>query len=157
MPDAAIGTDLIVGFPGETARHFEYYFNFVESLPLAYFHVFPYSVRAGTTAAKLADRVAPSEIKRRAALMRELGEAKRQSFARRFVGSKLKVLLEENSADGRMRGYSRNYLRVLTAGNIELSNCEVEVEASLAEGAQLVGQIIRTDEPRSGAAVHNAA
>jgi threonylcarbamoyladenosine tRNA methylthiotransferase MtaB len=157
MPDAAIGTDLIVGFPGETVRHFQDYFNFVESLPLAYFHVFPFSVRAGTTAAKLAERVAPGEIKRRAALMRELGETKRQSFARRFVGSKLKVLLEEPTTDGRMRGYSRNYVRVLTAGNIELSNCEVEVEASLAEGAQLVGQIIGTDEPRSGAAVHNAA
>ncbi len=52
MPDAAIGTDLIVGFPGETAAHFERYFKFVESLPLAYFHVFPYSVRTGTTAAK---------------------------------------------------------------------------------------------------------
>src|SRR5229473_1362652 len=74
-PDAAIGTDLIVGFPGETERHFESYFNFVEALPLAYFHVFPYSVRAGTTAANFSDRVKPADIKRRAALMRTLGEA----------------------------------------------------------------------------------
>ena len=77
MPDAAIGTDLIVGFPGETARHFESYFKFVESMPLAYFHVFPYSVRAGTTAAKLSGRVKPAEIRRRAGLMRALGERKR--------------------------------------------------------------------------------
>ncbi len=88
-PDAAIGTDLIVGFPGETARHFEAYFDFVESMPLAYFHVFPYSVRAGTTAAKFSGKVGQAEIKRRAALMRELGERKRMEFAGRFVGTKL--------------------------------------------------------------------
>ena len=58
MPSAAIGTDLIAGFPGETSRDFDDYFRFIEALPLAYFHVFPYSVRAGTTAAKLPGKVA---------------------------------------------------------------------------------------------------
>jgi threonylcarbamoyladenosine tRNA methylthiotransferase MtaB len=142
-PDAAIGTDLIVGFPGETGAHFESYFNFVESLPLAYFHVFPYSVRAGTTAAKFSGRVNPAEIKRRAAVMRELGERKRVEFARRFVGTTLKVLLEERGRAGELRGYSRNYLRVSTHGPDELTNREVEVEASTVEGAQLVGEIVR--------------
>ncbi|MGH7935334.1 MAG: tRNA (N(6)-L-threonylcarbamoyladenosine(37)-C(2))-methylthiotransferase MtaB [Candidatus Binataceae bacterium] len=142
MPRAAIGADLIVGFPGETAPHFEYYFKFVESLPLAYFHVFPYSVRAGTTAAKFADRVAPEEIKRRARLMRDLGESKRNAFAHRFAGARLKVLLEERANDGRLTGYSRNYIRVLTDGPDELTNQEVEVETSLVQGASLVGQIV---------------
>ena len=142
-PDAAIGTDLIVGFPGETETHFESYFNFVESMPLAYFHVFPYSVRAGTTAAKFSGRVKPAEIKRRAAMMRELGDRKRAEFARRFVGTTLKVLLEERGADGKLRGYSRNYLRVSTHGPDELTNREVEVEASTVEGTQLVGEIAR--------------
>jgi len=73
MPDAALGTDLIVGFPGETSPQFDQYFKFVENLPLSYFHVFPYSVRAGTTAAKFGGPVAAAEVKRRAALMRELG------------------------------------------------------------------------------------
>ncbi|MDB5107235.1 MAG: MiaB-like tRNA modifying enzyme [Candidatus Binatus sp.] len=143
MPEAAIGTDLIVGFPGETARHFESYFNFLEDLPLAYFHVFPYSVRAGTTAAKMDGRVAPGEIKRRAALLRALGENRRERFARGFLGAKLKVLLEERAASGELRGYSRNYLRVLTDGPDELTNQEVEVEASAIEGSQLVGKIAR--------------
>src|SRR3984957_14589040 len=58
MPDAAIGTDLIVGFPSESDQQFEQSFEFLESLPLAYFHVFPYSVRSGTTAAKFAGKVA---------------------------------------------------------------------------------------------------
>lgn len=142
-PDAAMGTDLIVGFPGETERHFESYFNFVEALPLAYFHVFPYSVRAGTTAAKFSDRVKPGDIKRRAAAMRTLGEDKRIRFATRFNRTKLKVLLEERGTDGRLTGYSRNYVRVLTNGPDELTNHEVEVEASTVEGAQLGGEIVR--------------
>jgi threonylcarbamoyladenosine tRNA methylthiotransferase MtaB len=153
-PDAAIGTDLIVGFPGETQTQFESYLNFVESMPLAYFHVFPYSVRAGTTAAKFTDRVKPAEIKRRAALMRDLGERKRAEFAGRLVGTRLKVLLEERGPGGELRGYSRNYVRVSTHGPDELTNREVEVEASTVEGTQLVGEIVRpwADRTASGGA-----
>ncbi|HWN57294.1 MAG TPA: radical SAM protein, partial [Methylomirabilota bacterium] len=151
-PDAAIGTDLIVGFPGETERHFESYFNFVEALPLAYFHVFPYSVRAGTTAAKFSDRVKPADIKRRAALMRTLGEGKRIGFATRFNRTKLKVLLEERGADGRLTGYSRNYVRVLTNGPDELTNHEVEVEALTVEGDRLGGEIVRPGAGNTAAA-----
>ena len=153
-PDAAIGTDLIVGFPGETDVQFESYIHFVESMPLAYFHVFPYSVRAGTTAAKFSGRVKPAEIKRRAALMRELGDRKRVEFAHRFVGTTLKVLLEERGPGGDLRGYSRNYVRVSTNGPDELTNREVEVEASTVEGAQLVGEIVR---PRAEEAVCGGA
>jgi threonylcarbamoyladenosine tRNA methylthiotransferase MtaB len=152
-PDAAIGTDLIVGFPGETERQFESYFNFVESMPLSYFHVFPYSVRAGTTAAKFDNKVRPAEIKRRAAMMRAVGEAQRARFAARFVGRKLKVLLEERGPDGWLQGYSRNYVRVSTQGPDELVNREVEVEASIVEGARLVGKIVRprdADAARAG-------
>jgi threonylcarbamoyladenosine tRNA methylthiotransferase MtaB len=150
MPDAAIGTDLIVGFPGESSPQFDDCFKFVESLPLAYFHVFPYSVRAGTTAAKFGDKVAPGEIKRRAAAMRDLGERKRAEFARLMLGTKLKVLLEERS-EGRLTGYSRNYVRVLTDGPDELTNFEVEVEASVVQGAAVVGQITRTFDSPGGA------
>jgi threonylcarbamoyladenosine tRNA methylthiotransferase MtaB len=157
MPDAAIGTDLIAGFPGESLRQFDDYFRFVESLPLAYFHVFPYSVRPGTTASKFGERVASQEIKRRAAVLRELGERKRTDFAARAAGSKLKVLLEDCSG-GRLHGYSRNYVRVAAAGPAELINTEVEVEGSFVEGAQVVGQIMRQtippfDPARGGASV----
>jgi threonylcarbamoyladenosine tRNA methylthiotransferase MtaB len=143
MPQAAIGTDVIVGFPGETPAHFGAAREFLESLPLAYFHVFPYSVRAGTTAAKFADRVAAAEITRRAADIRRLGEEKRAAFARRHCGTILDVLLEESTADGMLAGYSRNYIRVLTSGPPHLTNLEVEVVTSLAKGSQLVGEIVR--------------
>ncbi len=141
MPEAAIGADVIVGFPGESADNFNACLNFVASLPLAYLHVFPYSVRAGTTAAKFADRVAAGEIRRRAAAMRELGERQRAAFAARMVGSCVKVLLEDQ-VEGRLRGYSRNYVRVVADGPADLINSEVAVEGTLVAGAQLVGRII---------------
>jgi threonylcarbamoyladenosine tRNA methylthiotransferase MtaB len=139
-----VGTDLIAGFPGETSRDLDDYFNFVDGLPLAYFHVFPYSIRAGTTAAKMRSQVEPVEIKRRAALLRELGEGKRAAFARRFGRSRLQVLLEEVLDDGSLRGYSRNYLRVLTQGDPAMNNHEVEVEVtrSFAARGELVGEIV---------------
>jgi len=146
MPDAAIGTDVIAGFPGETARHFDSTFEFIESLPLAYLHVFPYSVRANTTAAKLPGKVSAAEIKRRAAALRRLGEEKRSQFAVRFCGTRLNVLLEERTARGMLSGYSRNYVRVLTTGPDKLTNQEVEVQASIVENAQLVGEIVRTGD-----------
>jgi threonylcarbamoyladenosine tRNA methylthiotransferase MtaB len=142
MPEAAVGTDLIAGFPGETAQQFEQHLRFVERLPLAYFHVFPYSARGGTTAAKFSGRVPAAEVKRRAALMRELGEHKREQFAAGLVGKRLKVLLEQMTPDGQLQGYSRNYVSVLTHGSVELTNCEVEVEGTFVERSQLVGRLV---------------
>ena len=153
MPDAGIGTDIIVGFPGETPRDFERSFRFVEDLALSYFHVFPYSVRAGTTAAKLPGKVVARDIKQRGARMRELGERKREIFAEKWIGHKLKVLLEESTEDGELGGYSRNYVRVLTRGAASQLNQELEVEASFAKGARLVGEIVEVREaPASCAA-----
>jgi threonylcarbamoyladenosine tRNA methylthiotransferase MtaB len=151
MPDAAIGTDLIVGFPGETDTQFERYMTFVQGLPLAYFHVFPYSVRSGTTAAKLAEKVPGVKIKRRAELLRALGEQRRQQFVRRFVGARVKVLVEETREPGcqRLRGYSRNYIKVLIQGPDSYKNHELDVAASDSECLALVGSAI---EPRSESA-----
>jgi threonylcarbamoyladenosine tRNA methylthiotransferase MtaB len=155
MPDAAIGTDLIVGFPGETGEHFKRYFMFVESLPLAYFHVFPYSVRSGTTAAKFGGRVDAGEIKRRSELLRELGENRRLDFARRFIGARLKVLIEETreSGGGRLRGYSRNYIKVLIQGPDQLMNHELDVDASAGEGLALVGRVVQSSRESAWGAI----
>jgi threonylcarbamoyladenosine tRNA methylthiotransferase MtaB len=144
MGDAAIGTDLIAGFPGETDSQFEDYFNFVRELPLAYFHVFPYSARAGTTAAKAAGKLSSDIIKRRAQRLRELGKVKRCAFASRFVGHKLRVLLEERTAAGNLSGYSGNYIKVHVNGSDRMINQEVEVEGTFVQGASLVGQITGT-------------
>ena len=147
MPEVAIGTDLIAGFPGESRSDFESYFKFVEGLPLAYFHVFPYSIRSGTTAAKMSDRVPSAEIKRRATELRQLGERKHLDFAASFVGARLQVLLEDAVGANEMRGYSRNYLRVLTQAAPRMTNHEVDVEVigSRGAGAELVGKVVRME------------
>ena len=94
MPSAAIGTDLIAGFPGETTQDFDDYFKFIEALPLAYFHVFPYSVRAGTTAAKLPGKVAAAEIKRRAGDAASAWRGQAAPLCRKFAVPGLKFCLK---------------------------------------------------------------
>ncbi len=118
VPDAALGTDLIAGFPGEDEAAFERTLAFVEESPLTYLHVFPYSVRSGTTAAKLEGRNPPAAIAARARRLRGAGERKRVAFARRFDGAQAEVLVEttRDPASGALRGYTRNYLRARLVG-----------------------------------------
>jgi threonylcarbamoyladenosine tRNA methylthiotransferase MtaB len=142
LPDAAFGTDLIAGFPGETDAQFEATLDLLGELPLTYFHVFPYSRRSGTTAAKLADQVEPACIKGRAERLRTLGARKRAAFASRFVGATMQVLVEATPVrtPGRVQGYSRNYQRVEVCGAPNLANHEVLVEITAAQGATLLAQ-----------------
>jgi len=144
MPQACIGTDIIVGFPGESTDDFEQTVQFLSDLPLGYFHVFPYSIRSGTTAAKLSAKVEQGEIKRRAKIIRALGEQKRRRFVSRFVGARLRVLLEEtyDSQSGRLKGYTRNYIRVLVKAPDYLRNQEVEVRAAGLLGDGLAGTLV---------------
>src|SRR5207247_10265979 len=118
VPDAALGTDLIAGFPGEDEAAFERTLAFVEASPLTYLHVFPYSVRSGTTAAKLDGRNPPATIAARARRLRAAGERKRAAFTRRFDGAEAEVLVEttRDPETGALRGYTRNYLRARLVG-----------------------------------------
>jgi threonylcarbamoyladenosine tRNA methylthiotransferase MtaB len=118
LPDAAIGTDVIAGFPGEDEAAFERTFTFLDASPVTYLHVFPYSVRSGTTAAKLDGQLPAAAITARARRLRALGDAKRQAFGRRFDGAHAEVLVEttRDPATGDLRGYTRNYLRARLAG-----------------------------------------
>ncbi|HEV8198989.1 MAG TPA: MiaB/RimO family radical SAM methylthiotransferase [Candidatus Polarisedimenticolia bacterium] len=111
VPDAALGADVIVGFPGETDAEFESTCRFIEASPLAYLHVFPYSERPGTAAASLGDRVPPPVMAARGARLRALGGALSLRFRRRFVGRTLEVLaLREVRPDGRVRALSDNFI-----------------------------------------------
>lgn len=143
LPQAALGTDLIVGFPGEGESEFARSLAFLEASPLTYFHVFPYSARTGTTAAKLPDKVPQPIIDTRARQVRKLGEQKKAAFARGFVGHSLPVLFEHtrDKASGLLKGYSRNYLRVLAAGGDEYMNREVPVTISRVHGGTAWGHI----------------
>ena len=139
LPDAALGSDIIVGFPGETERAFERSLEFFAALPLTYFHVFPYSSRRGTVAAALTDHVAGEVKKQRSRIMRELGATKKRDFCLRFVGRKAAVLIEDklDSATGWLRGFSRNYLPVVVRSGASFINREVEVEIQDFQGGWL--------------------
>ncbi len=111
IPDVGLGTDLVVGFPGETDSDFENTFQFVSDQPFSYLHVFSYSDRPGTAAERLIDKVPSKIIKRRTRRLIELGEQKKKDFATRFVGQKMPVLFDQYR-DGIAGGYTPNYLRV---------------------------------------------
>lgn len=143
LPHAALGTDFIVGFPGEGEDEFARSLAFLEESPFTYFHVFPYSVRNGTTAAKFSDKVPQPIIDERARRVRKLGEQKKAAFAREFVGHTLPVLFEHtrDKISGLLKGYSRNYLRILAPGTDEQMNREVAVTITRTKGETLWGEI----------------
>ena len=146
LPDAALGSDIIVGFPGETDGAFDRSLELFAALPLTYFHVFPYSSRRGTVAASLPDHVGSEVKKTRARRMRELGAIKKRDFCLRFRGQKLSVLIEEkiDRATGLRRGFSRNYLPVLVPAGGTLVNREIEVEVEGFEGGWVRGTPLET-------------
>lgn len=143
LPRAALGTDVIVGFPGETEAAFRSSLDFLAGLPLTYFHVFPYSARRGTPATDMADQVAPAEKKERSRRARDLGARKQHGFYRSEVGRRVSVLVEGPVAGdpGRVRGYSRNYLPVLLAGGPDLVHREVRVRLRQWSRGRLWGEV----------------
>jgi threonylcarbamoyladenosine tRNA methylthiotransferase MtaB len=162
LPHAALGSDIIVGFPGETEDCFARSLDFLQSLPLTYFHVFPYSVRRGTPAADFHGHVPVAVKKQRARIVRQLGAQKKREFYSRFVGTRVSVLFErEAKAGGWFKGYSRNYLPVLGRAQENWVNREREVRIVGLEGDCLLGageqptrpygNIEMTDRPAAGA------
>ena len=141
LPDAALGSDIIVGFPGETEQQFEASLEFFASLPLTYFHVFPYSERRGTVAASLAGPVPVSIRKTRGRRMRALGAYKKRDFCLGFLGRTSRVLVEEkvDNQTGWRRGFSRNYLPVMVLGANRRVNQEVDVVVHSWENGFLTG------------------
>lgn len=115
MPDAAVGVDIMVGFPGETADAFENTYNLIKALPVAYLHVFPFSARPGTPAGKFASKVPSKVIKQRCERIHRLGTVKRKMFYQKFRGQILDVLIEETTdrRTGLLKGVTSNYLPVL--------------------------------------------
>ncbi|CAD7800950.1 Threonylcarbamoyladenosine tRNA methylthiotransferase MtaB [Chryseobacterium aquaeductus] len=112
MPHAAIGVDVIVGFPGETEELFMETYNFLNELPISYLHVFTYSERENTEAAEMAGAVPIPERKRRNKMLRILSEKKKMSFYQTQLGKTLPVLWEHENKDGKMYGFTENYVRV---------------------------------------------
>jgi threonylcarbamoyladenosine tRNA methylthiotransferase MtaB len=122
MPHCAIGVDVIVGFPGETADHFKATVEFLQELDISYLHVFTYSERDNTRALEIRPVVPVAERTERNKMLRNLSYLKMQSFIRRHEGQTRKVLLEGHVTTAMMEGYTDNYIKVTTPYREEWAN-----------------------------------
>ena len=122
MPNACIGVDVIVGFPGETDELFLETYNYLNEMDISYLHVFTYSERPNTEAVKL-DGVVPKKIRaKRSKMLRGLSAKKRRSFYESQLGKTAKVLFENENKEGFINGFTENYVKVKTPWNPELVN-----------------------------------
>jgi threonylcarbamoyladenosine tRNA methylthiotransferase MtaB len=112
LPNACIGVDVIVGFPGETDDDFLETYKFIQEIEVSYLHVFTYSERDDTEAATMTGKIDMAIRKKRNNMLRILSEKKRQEFYRSQLGKTFTVLFEEESHEGYMHGFTENYIRV---------------------------------------------
>jgi threonylcarbamoyladenosine tRNA methylthiotransferase MtaB len=122
VPAVAITTDVIVGFPGETDKEFEESFALCKELGFARIHVFSYSPRTGTEAARMMDQVPDKVKKERSRRMLALAEESARKFKDSFAGETLDVLWEKQTEDGDWTGITGNYIRVSMKSDDNLSN-----------------------------------
>ena len=145
IPDLGLGADVITGFPGETDAEFEATAALVEALPFSYLHVFSYSDRRGTEAARgAAPRIASKTIRQRTARLRSLGAAKQGAFRRAQIGRELPVLVLERREreTGRLVGLTDNYLELAFAGPEALMRRLARVRATGQDGERLEGVLV---------------
>ncbi len=142
IPGAAIGADVIAGFPGETDAEHAATLNFIERSPLTYLHVFSFSARPGTTAATLRGALSPVVIKKRSAALRELGSRKKFKFQRAMMGKILPVITLDRRREGYIEGMSDNFLEVQIADERLAPNRRVAVLIEGIESGELAGSVV---------------
>lgn len=122
MPNACIGVDVIVGFPGETEEHFLETYHFLNELDISYLHVFTYSERDNTEATLMEGAVPMNVRNKRSKMLRGLSVKKRRAFYESQLGTERTVLFESENKEGYIHGFTENYVKVKTPWNPELSN-----------------------------------
>lgn len=122
IPTCGIGIDVIVGFPGETEKHFNETYKFLTELPFSYLHVFTYSERPNTKAITMSGRVDKNERKKRNNLLRILSDKKKNAFYNSLINSEMEVLFEAENDNGMIKGFSSNYIRVALPFDEKLIN-----------------------------------
>ncbi|MDU2639215.1 tRNA (N(6)-L-threonylcarbamoyladenosine(37)-C(2))-methylthiotransferase MtaB [Finegoldia magna] len=137
-PNAAITTDIIVGFPGETDEDFEKTLNFVDKIQFSKIHVFKYSNRKGTVASKMKNQVSGVVKKERSKLLIEKSKYYTDKFLDNMLNQPIKVLFESKNDDGYIKGYTTNYIRVKREYNPNLSNKIIDVICNRRENEELV-------------------
>jgi threonylcarbamoyladenosine tRNA methylthiotransferase MtaB len=134
MPDAAIGADVMVGFPGETDELFEESRSFIEHLPFTYLHVFTYSSRPGTPSAAMPDQVPVHVARERNRVLRELAAEKNLRFRKKFIGQSLDVITLQASNENCTEALSDNYLKITIPGHQQPNQWKtVQIEGIGAE------------------------
>ncbi len=141
VPGICLGTDVIVGFPGESEEHFEETYNLLLYSPFAYFHVFSYSDRDHTRSRKFPDKVERSIIELRSKRLRELSYRKRQNYFKQFLGERVTVLFEQPK-NGYWTGLSENYIRIKVKSNLNLENELVPVRLREIDQEAMIGTIV---------------
>ncbi|MCP4912360.1 MAG: tRNA (N(6)-L-threonylcarbamoyladenosine(37)-C(2))-methylthiotransferase MtaB [Oligoflexia bacterium] len=122
FPNAGIGADVIVGYPGETEEQFKDTYNLLKELPITHFHVFPYSRRKGTTATRMDNHIQHPIKKQRVKTLTMFGDAKLDMFSEDQVGTSSQVLFERRNKEGLWEGYTSNYIRVYLKSDQNLKN-----------------------------------
>ncbi len=144
LPNVGITTDIIVGFPGETEEEFFETCRFVNDIGFSRIHVFPYSPRKGTPAAKHKNQILGDIKHHRIKELIKIGEENTQRFNNKFIGATLNVLFEEQSKldSGFLEGYTTNYIRVLAKSNTSLEGKILPVELKEIQDENMIGKIV---------------
>ncbi len=142
-PNAGIGADVIVGFPGESDDQFQNTYEFLKKMPITHFHIFPYSKRKGTTAAGMSNHIQHGLKKERVQKLLALGESKLAAFAKNQVGTSGKVLFEKKNNSGEYEGYTTHFLRVALQSDGDLANQIRDVHFVSAENGKLKGELLQ--------------
>jgi len=143
IPDLAVTTDVIVGFPGEDQAAFRASLDFVAAVGFARLHVFPYSPRPGTAAARLPGQVSREARRVWARAMRALGAEQAARFRQRFLGRQMAVLWEQRRRDGMWSGLTSNYLQVITRAEEDLHNRLTPTRLVATQNGCLVGEVLQ--------------
>jgi len=144
VPDLGLGTDLLVGFPGETETAFENTLAAATDLPFSYLHVFPYSPRPGTAAMRLKPRIPSASVKKRVDLLLELGRAKRLAFHNKQIGKTVSVLFEAGTRDSYRFGTTPNFTRVGIMDSGHCQNLILPVTITAATDRCAFGHVVST-------------
>ncbi len=146
VPDVCLGTDVMVGFPGEDAHAFTNTRTLLADLPLAYGHVFSYSERPHTYAQRYTDTVPPPVIQERSRILRELSGRKKAAFYRQYLGRTMRVLFERREDSGLYTGFSDNYIKVGVAIEDEVANQLLPVRLCGVERGLALGRLVALPE-----------
>jgi threonylcarbamoyladenosine tRNA methylthiotransferase MtaB len=153
IPDAGIGADVIVGFPGESNELFEDTYKYLTDLPVTYFHVFSYSERPNTPASGFVQKIDPYIKAERSKRLHKLSDQKRCDFYHRFIGITVPVLFESVNSNGSVSGLTEEYMRVDVKSIMHITNKILDVTIQEASAEKCIGIIA---EPHSTSAIRIA-